>query len=167
MTDEARIARLTELARRVWGEHGIYDGANGRPGSVAKSQGKLGGYHVLFMAGDGSYMPIQIADHPRALDALEAALLVLAGELVLTGDERSLMRPDIRRIVEANADLSLRYSQLLLDIEQLASKFDAETERLRAQIKQPGNGELSEMGMLTLAWCARELRECAKGKGER
>lgn len=70
MTDEARIARLTELARRVW------------PEAVAGFTSDSSNYSVptayVESTRNGS-TEISI-DHPRALDALEAALLVLADE---------------------------------------------------------------------------------------
>ena len=60
---ETRIERLTELARRVWPGFGdeLYTSA----------------YGVVTGFGD---VLISVTRHPRALDALEAALLVLAGE---------------------------------------------------------------------------------------
>ena len=65
MTDEARLARLTELARSVWGGgYAWYD----------DDRASIAGVHTERM---DSVIEIQ---HPRALDALEAALLVLADE---------------------------------------------------------------------------------------
>lgn len=69
MTDE-RIQRLTELARRVW------------PGSVGTLKIWVSPADAIVseLAGEGSGT-IFSATHPRALDMLEAALLVGAGEL--------------------------------------------------------------------------------------
>lgn len=70
MTDEARIARLTELAQRVWPD--LLDVRVYADATHAS---------VTFV-----YSPttrakgLSIEGHPRALDALEAALLVLAGD---------------------------------------------------------------------------------------
>jgi hypothetical protein len=80
MTD-ARLERLTELARKAWPQDAchIYDSSQRSTGSVmhdVESQSA----HVLVMAGDGSHLPLRIEHHPLALDALEAALCVLAGE---------------------------------------------------------------------------------------
>lgn len=66
VTDEARIARLTELARRVWPDE--------RSAEIRQPVGK-----AMCFGGSG-YQLVGIGSHPRALDALEAALLVLAGE---------------------------------------------------------------------------------------
>ncbi len=63
--DEARVKRLTELARRVWVDT-----------SVTCVDGDVMACDAATY--DGEY--IRIARHPRAFDALEAALLVLAGE---------------------------------------------------------------------------------------
>lgn len=70
MTDEARLKRLTELARRVWPEAEV--------GPDYGIGGKQRGYSVK--ASMAAYSDGLTAWHPRALDALEAALLVLAGE---------------------------------------------------------------------------------------
>lgn len=67
MSDDAQIARLTELAQKVF---------------EARRFGRVmvltdGGVDVVTEAGG---LLAGIATHPRALDALEAALLVMAGE---------------------------------------------------------------------------------------
>jgi hypothetical protein len=72
VTDEARIARLTELARRVWPQF-----ENLRV--VATPIEAL----VLFDYGSEKRRDTSTllhVPHPRALDALEAALLVLSEE---------------------------------------------------------------------------------------
>ncbi len=69
MSEEERIARLTELARRVWPDvmHlRVVDNRQWRAAYVCR--------------GEDTDPQLCIEDHPRALDALEAALLVLAGE---------------------------------------------------------------------------------------
>lgn len=65
MTDEARIARLTELAQRVW------------PRAEAYEHGEI--VDVGVQEARGYRLTLRIW-HPSALDALEAALRVLAGE---------------------------------------------------------------------------------------
>lgn len=65
MTDEARVARLTELAQRVW------------PRAEAYEHGEIVDVGVLEARGYRLTLRIW---HPSALDALEAALRVLAGE---------------------------------------------------------------------------------------
>jgi hypothetical protein len=69
MTDDACIARLTELARKVW------------PGVVQ--------VRLRAFADEGMQLSVETAEwhrtvlsiiHPRALDALEAALRAVAGE---------------------------------------------------------------------------------------
>jgi hypothetical protein len=68
MTDDDRIAHLTELARKVWNprHHGIEMATTSNFASVST---------------DGGAQPLlEIHFHVRALDALEAALQVLAGE---------------------------------------------------------------------------------------
>jgi len=66
MSDDERIAKLTELAQRVWPDE------------------PYGGAHVVAY-GDAAWVRvrpntehIKVLGHPRALDALEAALLALA-----------------------------------------------------------------------------------------
>jgi hypothetical protein len=67
LSDEERIARLTELARKVFGDSRVI--VRNHSASVADD------------FGDGDTGTERIfVKHPRALDALEAALSVLAGE---------------------------------------------------------------------------------------
>lgn len=72
MTEEARIERLTELARRVV----LSQEPDVDPETVtAEVWGEGGGCCAIACGGRST-----VDYHPRALDALEAALLVLAGE---------------------------------------------------------------------------------------
>lgn len=137
MDDDERLTRLTELARETW------------PGAdpLIVDTGKAAGVHER---GGQERMLAMVLGHPRALDALEAALLVLSGDLELTGEERSLMRPDIQRIVEANAEVGMAYTQLLVDMEQLASEWDQQWLTEGNKVRQPA------------AWYAEELRARAK-----
>lgn len=155
MTDEARLARLTELARRVWPDD--------REIAVEHYEKR----EVIVWGHDGeSHARI---DHPRAFDALEAALLVLSGDLVLTGDERSLMRPDVQRIVQANVDVGMAYTELLLQVEQLAAEWEAQAASWRNNHEHDDGVEECEEACNAEAKqverCARMLRERAK-RGE-
>ena len=69
MTDDARIARLTKLARKVWQVPSSTPVVVEQPFSTS-AEVWIGNDCVL-----------RVSDHPRALDALEAALCVLADEL--------------------------------------------------------------------------------------
>jgi len=63
MTDDARIARLTLLARRVWPDTRV-----------------IAWPEHIYVEDETPVQRASVFGHPRALDALEAALLVLAGE---------------------------------------------------------------------------------------
>lgn len=68
MSDDERIARCTELARRVW------------PEASVEFSCRMWCVDAPNNAHDAVVEMLAVHDHPRALDALEAALLVLAGE---------------------------------------------------------------------------------------
>lgn len=68
MSDDERIARLTELARRVYGPH-----------ASVHLRTWEGGAEV-WVERSWDEAPCLSAEHPRALDALEAALPVMAEE---------------------------------------------------------------------------------------
>lgn len=70
MSDNDRIARLTELARRVWPDASI-------PVDVTHTQTSAR-VEIDDPRASGP-IPLAFLCHPRALDALEAALLVLNG----------------------------------------------------------------------------------------
>ncbi len=75
MTDEKRIERLTGLARKVWPNkadvHVLAPGVDGCEEWDA----------CVVSDPDGDWAQLLCCDGPCAVDALEAALLVLAGEL--------------------------------------------------------------------------------------
>jgi hypothetical protein len=73
VTDGERMQHLTELARKVWPGRGM---------QVVHAEyiGDLPGFEVLGDERDDEPVPLCVAAHPRALDALEAALCVLAQE---------------------------------------------------------------------------------------
>lgn len=85
MTDDEQIARCTELARRVWPDL-----------DAAIVAGALSA--GVYSGAQNETMVAMILRHPRALNALEAALLVLA-------DDGDLLR---RAIVEVEARSDLR-----------------------------------------------------------
>ena len=73
MSDEERIARLTALARRVWD--------NEEEANPVVSLGLRGcDPHAAYVVNDTGVVLTIAAPNDRALDALEAALLVLVGE---------------------------------------------------------------------------------------
>ena len=132
MTDEARIARLTELARRVWTSRTNVRVVHDREYDAAI---------VLYDAASRDTRPLVSIPHPRALDALEAALLVLAGD--------AKVHPDgaLRDAYLAGANAG--YTEQTKWVEQLAARWD----------------ELHEGGYnASFAECARELRERARGE---
>jgi hypothetical protein len=73
VSDEARIARLTELARRIV----LAEEPDVDPRTVIVQVDHYANGDVTAYACAGRFV---MADHPRALDALEAALLVLDGK---------------------------------------------------------------------------------------
>lgn len=183
MTDEARIARLTELARRVW------------PDALVSSEGlpDYAGVHIYDAAGQARGMRVSINNHPHALDALEAALLVLAGDDEPLSKEqakdawsegfeaaRRLFAP---QPVEPSDDLergcieSMKHNAQrmreqcrrerkraeaaeakLARLEQLASEWE------RDAPKFTGPQDVRDVAEYALQQCARELRACVKGE---
>jgi hypothetical protein len=128
MTDDERIARLVELARRVWPEL--------ERSRVWTSEGCCAELEL----DDEGLTYIHIHPHPRALDALEAALLVLAGEPPAWADE-------LAREWEADAKQLHGFAE--------GKRHDDEARERLLNKKD------------TLGECAEELRERAAGaKGE-
>lgn len=177
MTDEARIARLTELARRVWP-----DAAAAMVDGVASVVEIPGYYECLY-----------IARHPCALDALEAALLVLADEERVPLTERRVLEDRIAALERDRATLLRRYQEeqakvAILDdafrtasaalneaeaatwAEQLAKAWDEraaehEAASQRAHDANKDHHGAYQAGVATgRTACARELRERAKGE---
>lgn len=145
MTDEARIARLAELARRVW------------PGEVADNipavQQKPG--HWVEVYGRRVSVLMSVRSSSRALDALEAALLVLADEERVPLTERRVLEDRIAALERDRATLVRRYQDLEREqaawVEKLAKEWE-------------GRSYVIGGGDTMLARCARELRERAKGE---
>jgi hypothetical protein len=72
--EQTRIERLTELARKVWPDRNVSV-------QVGDSHNEIGAGVIADADEDWAQLVI-VDSHPCALDALEAALLALAGELV-------------------------------------------------------------------------------------
>lgn len=159
--DEARIGKLTELARRVWP----------RDREIAVCQD---GAEAEVLGHDCDSL-IRI-EHPRALDALEAALLVLAGEPA-DFDEllaRSSVGQGLRALREdPEAELARVEEELTPEVmeilrrandeppawvEQLAAKWEA-----AADAHSPLGAPPYPVDRMRRD-CARELRERAKGE---
>jgi hypothetical protein len=161
--DPDRLARLTELACSVWpGSRVTYQTAWVRPGSYAS---------VVSPDGDEWLA----CEHARPLDALEAALLVLAGELE-TGDADAAFKALIDRsslgtdeVKQACArtppevvDEILRRLKALAKVpawaEELAQRWDA-------QAGHPSALQHNRKAAARHIWrqCAAELRARAKG----
>lgn len=141
MSDDERIERLTELARRVpeWRSLGVHVSGDER--------------YVLLVTRtpDNVYNhPVKIV-HPRALDALEAALLVLSGEAEMIEPWRREMLRDRIEHLERRLKLAPAEPQpdAPTDIAALPDYWD---ERRRRQ----GKPDLSR--------CAAELRIALKPK---
>lgn len=133
MSDD-RIQRLTALARRVWPQDDPLVVAVPSDASV-----------WLFDDVIDDVRAIHIISRPRALDALEAALLVLA--LPETGIESSTTVLDLCR---ANTELGMALVDLRLRLGALAEEWESAAEE-----SDPHSGSIWSR-------CAAELRERAK-----
>ena len=84
MTDDQRMDRLIDLARQVWPDLLVdVDTATTSPGEAHAR--RLGAWVQQYFEQpvgpvEGGPVLLSIPEHPRAVDALEAALLVLAGK---------------------------------------------------------------------------------------
>ena len=118
MTDNERIARLTELARRKYGPKALII-VREESVSVASDFGDEGtGTEQLFIRG------------PHCLDALEAALLVLAGEGRFVSDEQMERAANI---VATAVEAHERHRDLDMDeVEHLLVELDITPEVLRS-----------------------------------
>jgi phospholipase C len=172
VSDDERIERLTQLARRVpeWASWRIE---------------VFGDEHTAYVTaigeGEREVVAIQHAPSARALDALEAALLVLAGDTPLVAAGQGAMSV---------------LATPILPVDEIADRevaaLQAEGERRRQEVRKACEGVMG-MQLSALAWvdqlaaeweasapdageypiarrllndCAAELRERAKG-GER
>lgn len=158
MTDEARIARLTEIARRVW-QH-----SEEQPVTVECGLG------ACVRSGSRTALDV-VATHDRALDALEAALLVLADEERIPLTERRVFEDRIEALERDRATLVRRYRDRELEqaawVEDLAEEWSASAAECRAVPETHGVvATASHLQAGQLERCARELRERAKRGGE-
>lgn len=126
MTGTGRIQRLTELARRVWPERGPY--------LVDVVVDHLNASIWSRDAAGGDVERISIYCAHNALDALEAALLVLAGEAPL---------------VAAGQGAVCKLAQPPAWVEQLASEWNTSAKEIRGVMPE------------ATTWVARVLNDCA------
>lgn len=94
MSDDARLQRLTVLARKVWPDFGPLTVELRHSGATVQIHNENQFQAVIF-------------DHPRALDALEAALLVLSGE-----SEPSIDLTQLPAYIELQKRLALAEAKL-------------------------------------------------------
>lgn len=129
-----RLARLTELAQRVWPDVAEYLRVEN---DAAQAFVRCAGGTVL----------LDVVAASRALDALEAALLVLAGD----GGEAAMFDSGRRfeRAMQKHAPW----------IETLAGEWEAQAIALSGS-----DAELKPSGAAKLVHCAAELRARAKGE---
>jgi hypothetical protein len=105
-TDD-RIARLTELAQRVWAPRSLY----------VEQASEFQSAAVRGVDDDQPWLLVE--DHPRALDALEAALLVLAAE------------PDMRDAALRGCGNVIREQEAkLAAVREAAEAWEADARRL-------------------------------------
>lgn len=143
MTDEARIARLTDLARSVWPFYDVSVDADD-DGSAA------------YVNNEPDAPPFIEICHPRALDALEAALLVLADEarIPLTADQ--VTRDALESCRRDREALTKRIREERAAMEKLAEQWEAEA--LEPPPEACVHAHPPYLLRITLQECARELR---------
>jgi len=138
MSDDERLARLTELARRLVHGASIQYGDTNIAGDPS--------FEVFDVADD---IVLRIPAHPRALDALEAALLVLADDVAVDDDAA--------RLAQAAAAFVRLTRGAPAWVEQLAAEWEDDA----AEALRDGADAVA----YTKTVCADELR--ARAKGER
>ena len=141
MSDDDRIAKLTELAKKVWPDAEVDADAKGAQAFVGTSA-EWG-------------FAVKIA-HPRALDALEAALLVLSGEgKALTREVfHEAVHEAATRIAESRRESMAELEEALVPAwaEELAKQWETRV----CGIDDGYDTALNE--------CIAELRERARGE---
>ena len=121
---DERIARLTELARKLW------------PGATVELcdrnyEGTERSVQVLSPGEHGNYVQIEVNNQKRALDAAEAALRVLAGEP--SAAEQELRK----RVGELEQLLAVQKNEgLLANARRERDRFEQALQRLRDGIKE-------------------------------
>lgn len=110
VTDCERIERLTELARKVFGEE-----LSDRIAPIEYHEGEApSGMHTALVRLHGRWGELASVKHPHALDALEAALLVLDGQL-LAQPWQAEMFSDLVGVREREAE---RYEKRIAELEE-------------------------------------------------
>lgn len=111
MADDAdRAARILKLAHEVYGAREVY-------GRLSIERDTGGGADIVTESGG---VLMAIGDHPRALEALEAALCILASESL----------PKLDRLPALVADLDVRLGDAtakLREVQELIAKLGGET----------------------------------------
>jgi hypothetical protein len=142
MSDDERITRLAELARRVWPD---------KPRLAVKLHADSASATVQDGPKDGGWIDslLLVEDHPRALDMLEAALLVGAGDAPLVAAGQGAMS----KLAEPAW------------VEPLAAAWEAESLRLGDRYEQRYTDDAREEKLgeaYAYDTCAEQLRERAK-----
>jgi len=173
MTDD-RIARLTDLARQAWppGPHDTDLTIDEMP-DFQSAAVRVNGEALLL-----------VEDHPKALDAIEAALYVLIGkdEPLSTSQakdvyseafavaKRLFSREPLYRI---DPDGTIECMEPPPWVEELAGKWEAEAKR-RSWLNEESHARSEHLHAAYCAgssaghaWCAAELRERAKGTDDK
>ncbi len=146
MSDDERLARLTELARRVFPELGVHV-------SVEESANDTLYATVMTRTRDNIYnTPVKIV-HPRCGDALEAALLVLVDDVVVD---------DAARLARADAAFVRLTRGVPAWVEQIAARLDGIASHLR-DVADLGVNHGIRLAQSNVEQCAAELRARAKG----
>lgn len=157
VTDDERIARLIELAQKVWPSAGEVGLSDLNPGEVILAK---------YLPEWTPLLTLQ-CDHPRALDALEAALLVLAGDTVVNaliarsslGAGLHAMQTDPEAELERiDAELTNEVMDAIRDantmppawVEALASDWESSYRMLRENYPE-------HAGLTLIAHCLRDL----------
>jgi hypothetical protein len=143
VSGDERIVRLTELARRVWPDE---------PRLVVDHEPEYLSATVLdrpWHDPDTSAL-LKVERHPCALDALEAALLVLAAGGRIT--------PQVQAAHDALVGDSLAW------VEQLATQWERESDELRELMRSHDERDAFRLygEAKALSACAAKLRERAK-----
>ena len=142
MSDDDRIERLTQLARRMWPDRPYVEVRSG-----------IGFAEVRDGPRDGGWIDSLLrVDHGNALDALEAALLVLDGARVVP--DGALRDAYCRGVVDALEESPAWVEQLAAQWEREALEPPPETVR---------TAHPPYLLRVALQECAKELRARAKG----
>lgn len=154
MSDDKRIQRLTELAGRVWPDREDVVALTHVDGSASVVwRTILPSIRLDGVASDDRPMTtaIRIPPHARAIDALEAALLVLAGE-----DRHE----STKRYAQAMQERAEAAERRLVDVEKLADWWERKATDLLERTRDYDTE--CEAAAETFQLCAAELRERAK-----